>query len=203
MSVKSYCCDQLYSRITVNKTLSALEEVRIKYGIQMLYLGLSKLVVLIFAALLIGDLLATLIAVASFNVIRSAAFGVHAKSTKQCFIFSFIGFVALPKIMLMLSIAPSVLVVISIAIPVLLYLYAPSDTEKRPLLGSKRRRQLKLTATKRGIMIVFLIFFIPSITFKISLLVGAMVQVILNLPVTYKLLNERRNNYEEFERSNE
>jgi accessory gene regulator B len=75
------------------------------------------------------------------------------------------------------------------------YKYAPADTEKHPLLNAKLRKKLKL----KTIFILLILLIIGLITnsfyFRNLIILATLSQLILILPLTYKLLNRRYNNY--------
>ena len=74
--------------------------------------------------------------------------------------------------------------------------YAPADTEEKPYLDSLIRKQLKIKS-----MVMAIIYFFVSISIKDMFFSNMFIHVlwiegIVILPITYKLLKRRYNNYE-------
>ncbi|MCK8058218.1 MULTISPECIES: accessory gene regulator B family protein [unclassified Fusibacter] len=200
VSLKNVCCESMNDYLVSHRQLSEIEKVRVKYGVEMFYLAFSKTVVIALIAGMLGVLPGMLLAMISFNLIKSSAYGLHAKSSMQCLLMSFLGLVLLP--MLWRNSNPNIILLHSITVlmPLYFYIFAPSDTVKRPLIGATARAGLRLKATKRTLFIGTLIICIPSVSIKVYLLSGLLTQAVLNCPITYYLMNEKRRNYEEFEK---
>ena len=81
----------------INKNTSTSEEdlEKIDYGIQIIVLNLSKLILLFITAYLLGVLKYTVIVYIVFATLRTYASGVHANSTLQCIIVNYILFLNL------------------------------------------------------------------------------------------------------------
>lgn len=199
-SLRSICCDSVNTYILSKHELTDIEKIRVKYGTEMFYLSLSKIIVVAVIATMFGVLPGLILSLISFNLIKSAAFGLHAKSSLQCLLMSIAGFILLPMICLKLQVNMTILHVVTALLPAYFYCFAPSDTKKRPLVGPKTRAKLKLIVLKRALMMCMIILIIPNNYFKVFLLGGLVTQAVLNCPITYYLMKEKRRNYEELER---
>ena len=78
---------------------------------------------------------------------------------------------------------------------ILLVIYAPADTKKKPIINKKRRMKLKYLT-----LFFSILFSITSIVIKNNfisncLIISMLLEVILVLPLTYKLLNMPYRNY--------
>ena len=73
-----------------------LEEIR--YGLEGIYLSLTKLVVISILSIILNIFYEMLIMLICFNILRTTGFGLHAKKSIQCWISSTIMFIFLPLI---------------------------------------------------------------------------------------------------------
>jgi accessory gene regulator B len=178
-----------------NTSVSEEDLEKIYYGIQVILLTISKDILLLITAYLLGVLKYTIIAVIVFGILRTFASGVHAKSTLPCIIFSFTSFLGNVYLSLDLSlntISKSILFAISF---ILILLYAPGDTEERPLVSKKLRRNLKIKS-----IIVVITFYIVTLLIKSNIYSNLITFSILEesliiTPMVYKLLGKKHDNY--------
>ena len=78
-------------------TNTKLEE--IKYGIESLYLTITKMIILIILSIIFNIKKEFIIFLLLYNGIRIFAFGLHAKKSSWCLISSIIFFIVLPIIL--------------------------------------------------------------------------------------------------------
>ncbi len=176
-----------------------IEKIRVKYGLEMLFQALPKYFLVIILAVLLGDIIGTIFALASFNVLRSVAYGLHARNSLQCVIISLLFFVIFPEILIYFNINIYLVYFITALTPLFFYKYAPSDTEKHPLVNGKLRKINKIKTVRRALLFMLTIIVVPSFTIKVYAFSGVVCQMLMNAPVTYYLFNERRNNYETYD----
>ena len=81
---------------TYNKDLSQRDIDKIKYGLEGLYLTITKLIFIIIVSIILGIWKETLLLILIFNGIRLTAFGVHAKKSIDCLISSTLFFILFP-----------------------------------------------------------------------------------------------------------
>ena len=75
----------------------------------------------------------------TYNIIRSQAFGLHASKSIYCLISSILFFVGGAYICKYIIIPYKLMIILSLICNILLILYAPADTHKKPLINKKRR----------------------------------------------------------------
>ncbi|MCI1969471.1 accessory gene regulator B family protein [Clostridium luticellarii] len=129
--------------IAKNLKKSDIELKEVNYGIQVFLINTIKLAILFLLAFILGILKYTLIALISFAFIRMFAAGVHARSNLGCTITNiilFIGNVYLSMNVVLEKPVKTVIFIISLS---LITIYAPSDTEERPLISKRLRKKLK------------------------------------------------------------
>ena len=170
----------------------------IMYGLEGIYLTITKTIIIFAIAFILRIQKELLILLLSFNLIRLFAFGMHANSSITCLIFSsslFLGGAALIKYVSIDGYLLYILFIISI---VLISIFAPSDTVKRPLIKRNKRIRLKVLS-----IIIVIIYFIISILIKDlliknSLIIGLLIECILISPLTYRLFKMPYNNYKNY-----
>jgi len=168
---------------------------KIHYGIQVIILNVSKFILLFITAYLLGILKYTVIAFMVFAIIRTFASGVHANSSLQCIIINYILFVGNVYLSLNLSvniIVRSILFAISI---ILILLYAPGDTEERPLVSKKLRRDLKIKSLAITILFYITILLIESNVYSNIITYSILEEALVITPAFYKLFGKTTNNY--------
>ena len=174
-----------------------LEE--ISYGLETIYLTVTKLIVIFGIAFIFGIFKELLILLISYNIIRSSAFGIHASKSIYCLISSlimFIGGVYLSHFVFMLPmLIKIILVIISI---IMLAVYAPADTFKRPLINAKKRRKFKIKSCLKGVIYLVLVIYFNNSLLSGFLVVGLIEAIIMIHPLVYKLFDLPYNNYKNY-----
>ena len=84
----------------------------------------------------------------------------------------------------------------------LIYIYSPADTKKRPIVNPIRRKVYKYLSTLIAIIFVIISFFIKNYYIENSLIFALIIQNILISPLTYKIFNEPYNNYINYLKTN-
>ena len=174
-----------------------LEE--ISYGLETLYLTVTKLIVIFGLAYLLGILKEVVLLLLCYNLIRSTAYGLHASKSIYCLISSitlFIGGVYLSKY---IATIPLVIKILLCTISIILLLkYAPADTVKRPLINAKKRRILKIKSCIKGIVYLILIIYFKDSVVSGYLLCGLVEAILMIHPFVYKIFSLPYDNYKEY-----
>lgn len=192
---------KLAIKINNQAETDTLDFVKMKYGLEVLLINLSKMIFIFIMAEVLGILKGTLFIMLSFAFIRLHSFGVHAKSSINCTIITslcfFIGGYT-PKI---LTITNDKVLLMFFGVISLLYLYAPADTEARPLVGKKLRRKLKIKSLISGFILMILALCINDSDLKFYLSYGALCESITITPIIYKLFGRGYKNYEHYKKA--
>lgn len=170
----------------------------ISYGLEGIYLTLSKFIIILIISIILGIFKEVIILSIFYNIIRFVAFGMHAKKSSTCLImslFMFIGGVYLASYVNFPFILKIVLSLISIFI---LIKYAPADTEKRPIVNKKRRLIYKILSTSFGIAFSIIIIMLKNNLISNFMLIGLIEAVIMIHPLTYKFFKLPYDNYKNF-----
>ena len=133
-----------------------------------------------------------------YNVIRLFAFGLHAKNSTTCLITSLVLFIVGTYLAIYIDIPIEVKFILSITCIILIIIYAPADTEKRPLINVKKRKRFKILSTITSLIITFLIIYFNDKYLSNFMLIGMIESTIMILPITYKLYGLPYNNYKNY-----
>ena len=182
-----------------NKDLSQRDIDKIKYGLEGLYLTITKLIFIIIVSIILGIWKETLLLILIFNGIRLTAFGVHAKRSIDCLISSTLFFILFPILCIKLTIPLIVKIILVIPLTVLIGIFAPADTEKRPLINKKKRKIYKILSIIISIIYMTIAIVIKDNTLSNCFIFAIVIQIIIMLPITYKIFGVSYNNYKNYE----
>ena len=126
------------------------------------------------------------------------SFGLHAKSSIACLISSSILFIGLPFICKTIIIPNWIIITFGIVGILLIAKNSPADTEKRPIINSKRRKIYKIISTVLSFVYVMLSLIIPNHFLTNCLILSLLLQCIVISPLTYRAFNMPYNNYQNY-----
>lgn len=172
-----------------------LEEIR--YGLEGIYLSITKLVFISTLSIILNLFSEMLIMLIAFNILRMSGFGIHAKKSIDCWISSTIMFIFFPYISKLLIIPLPIHIIVSVVLLILIILYAPADTYKRPLIKKKKRIIYKIITSINTVILITISFFTNN-TITNLILFGILTEAILVNPLTYKLFNLPYKNYKTY-----
>lgn len=171
---------------------------RIQYGLESIYLSITKLVVILALSFILRILKETVIVLLLFNILRTIGFGLHATKTLFCWITSIPTFIGVPLVCKYVTIPHHLLIVIALISLLFLILFAPADTHKRPLIRKRRRRIYKSLTIATGIIYTLLVITIKEPFWQSAITFSMLIEAILICPLTYKLFNLPYNNYKKY-----
>lgn len=172
----------------------------IKYGIESLYLTISKTIIILIACTLLKVTKPLLLLFMFYGIIRLTGFGVHAKKSWHCWVTSLTMFIGIPLLISKLNINNFIIIITYSICMLLITKYAPADTEKRPLINKKKRVLYKVLT-----IIITFIYLVISLTIKNSIIINTLyfsilLETIQILPITYKLYGVKYNNYKNYKK---
>lgn len=170
----------------------------IMYGIEGIYLTITKTIIIFAIAFLLGIAKELFFLLLAFNFIRLFAFGIHANSSFVCLLFSSIIFLGSAFLCKVLTISSTILYILYFVVLVIFILYAPADTVKKPLIKKKKRRTFKILSILILIVYFCLSLFTKGSTIINYLIFGLMIEAILIIPPTYKLFKTPYKNYKTY-----
>lgn len=170
----------------------------IEYGLEALYLTFTKIIIILLLSIVLDIFKETLLMILFYNVIRLFAFGLHAKNSTTCLIMSIILFIGGTYLAIYIDIPIELKFILSITCIILIIIYAPADTEKRPLINVKKRKRFKILSIITSLIITFLIIYFNDNYLSNFMLIGMIESTIMILPITYKLYGLPYNNYKNY-----
>ncbi len=165
------------------------------YGIEVIYSLITKMVIFFIISIFFGWQWEFLTVALLLATVRVSSFGFHAEKETNCYIISFLtifGTIYIAKSFIFNVIFTAIICLICIFITIL---YAPADTEKRPLLNAHIRTILKICSVITASF--FSLIAINNVGFVSKAIVCILSVNALNIsPILYKILKRRYRNYE-------
>ena len=191
--MNSFFMNRTMTFIKSNSKYSEEELLKIEYGMEGIFLTITKVLIILLIGLIFKYLDTVILTLLFFNILRFFAFGLHAKESWQCLLLSIIDFNVLPYILINISISNSLIIIIGIISILTFLLFAPSDTEKRPLTNKKKRRVRKVLSIMTAIIFILIALFFKSI--NAAIISALLIETIMVNPLSYKMLGLKYNNY--------
>ena len=167
----------------------------IRYGLEGLYLTVTKSIVLFGLAYIFNVVREFILLLVSYNIIRTRAFGIHASKSMYCLMSSIILFICGALLCKYIYIPYYLTIIIAVVCDICLFLYAPADTHKRPLVNEKKRRKLKIISVINGIVYTIVIIIFKDSFYINYLIIGMIEAVLMILPITYRVFKLPYANY--------
>ena len=197
--MKDFCLRRTTNFITQYKDFTPQELEELQYGLEGLYLTLTKTIIILSVSYFLGILKETLIILVFFNFLRFTGFGFHANNSIQCLILSTILFSILPFIFLNVKITYWIEYFIIMISILTFLLYAPADTVKRPLTNKKKRTIRKyFTVLFASIYTVFIILYKEN-DISTLLSMSLLIEAIMVHPLTYRIFRQPYRNYKDYD----
>lgn len=167
----------------------------IKYGLEGLYILITKTIVIFTIAAIVGVVKELFILLIFFNILRLTGFGLHAKSSSKCLISSSLVFIGIAMMCKWLIVPFPIRLILSSLCVVNFIMYAPADTEKRPLINTKKRYVYKILTVMVSVIYTILQFLIND-NFIANVITFAMIiEGTLIHPLIYRIFKFRYANY--------
>lgn len=173
-----------------------LEE--ISYGLESIYITFTKTIVIFGISGLLGIAKDVLCVLISYNIIRTTAFGMHAKKSWHCYLISGFLFIGTAFICRYCYISPYIKYLVSGISFITLLRYAPADTYKRPLINKYKRERYKIiTVIMSLVYLIFIILFKDSIVSS-YLCFGLLDASLMIHPLVYRMFQLPYCNYKNY-----
>ena len=169
----------LYSKCNYDKEL-------LRYGIEVIYLNITKILVIIIIAYFIGYVAEVLLFLILFNNLRLFGFGVHALKSRDCWLASIFCFLIVPIVSSNLVFNLQVKVILCIISFILFMLYAPAETIKRSI-SSNKKTAYKFLLLLIAVIYIFLCFSDIEQHIKSIIVSSLCLESFLITPIAYKL----------------
>lgn len=170
----------------------------IKYGLESIYILITKTIIILLVSYLLGLLKQTVIFLVCYNFIRIPSFGLHATKSWICLVSSLLIFIILPFICTVITIPTYLKVIIGLIGLAFIIKNAPADTYKRPIISKKRRMFFKICSSIVTITMIIFALFIEDQFLANSLLFSIILQCFMISPTVYKFFKLPYNNYKKY-----
>lgn len=198
--------------MTHNLTLYCLRKIRAQdymskedyekvcYFLEIVLINLFKSIQIYVLALLLGTLLETFVMNCAYVLLRGDAGGWHAKSSTICSIFGITVFIGIPLLLQTTHYTFSswLITILSIAILISVWCYAPADTEKNPLISVSERKRKRMSAFFVTLAIIAFSFIVQTAMIQTLVIIGLLVETLMISPLFYKLMKRSYRNYEKY-----
>ena len=175
--------------------MSEEEREKLQYGLEGLYLTITKLAVIFLIAFLLGFIKEFIITLILFNIIRFPGFGFHASKSIVCLISSTLLILGLPYLFTNIEVGLTIKIVLCIISVMTFIICAPADTWKRPLTNKKKRMIRKVAACSLAIIYSVLIIIFDGMEISNLLMAALLIETILISPIMYLIFKEPYRNY--------
>ena len=170
----------------------------IEYGLEGLYLTTIKIIIIILLSIILNIFKETILMILFYNIPRFTTFGMHAKDSKSCLITSLLLFIGGTYLAIYANITLPIKIILSVICLILIIIYAPADTEKRPLINPKKRKKFKILSIITCVILTILIIYFNNNLISNFMVIGLVECTIMILPITYKIFGLPYNNYKSY-----
>ena len=177
------------------KNLSEEDREKLSYGLEGLYMNVTKLALIFLIAFLLGFLKEFIIALILFNILRFPGFGFHASKSIVCLITSTILILGIPYLFTNIEVSLTIKIILCIASIITFIICAPADTWKRPLTNKKKRLLRKVSACSLAIIYSVMVIIFDGNMISNLLLSALLTETILISPIMYLIFKEPYRNY--------
>lgn len=174
-----------------------------RYGLEGFYLTITKAVIIFTIAILLHIFWEMILMLIFFNVLRKSGFGLHASKSWICLASSTAVFILLPVVAKFIVFPIYIKFILGILAIMLIYRYAPADTIKHPLIHADRRKRYKYITTLHCIILVIILLCVRNEILSNLILFGIYNEIVLILPITYKIFHLSYDNYKNYLKTNE
>ena len=194
--ILNFCISSIKKNEPGKYTDEQLAEIR--YGLEGIYLTITKVVVIFAVSLILGILKETIAVMLCYNLLRIFGGGIHATKSWICLVSSLLILIVGPILVIYLKIPVIIKIFICCFCVTSFYLYAPADTVKHPIIKKKRRILYKYITVITSLIYTFLCLYLKNNFLSNLFLISMIIETILILPLTYKIFKLPYNNYKEY-----
>lgn len=148
-NVAAYCVSKLAEKE------SDINQAKLEYGLTVLFLNLTKIMIVLLLAIITGVFSASLCSLVVFSCLRLNIFGRHASNSLVCTIESCLLFVFLPYLLLLRS-STNLMVMIMLFSSIIICIFAPLYTVATPRKSSKETKKHRILAVLTTIMFLII-----------------------------------------------
>ena len=183
--------------ISKHKSLDNYNQVKIKYGLEVMYNFIMKTSVILLIAAIFNSFIEVLLIFAFYGLLRTFIHGAHGKSNLLCWILTLISYSTGIYIIKNYTIPYFIEIIICFIALLSMVLFAPSDTKYRPLINRNKRIKFKIISIILTVIYSLVILF-TNFKYTGCLTISLTLSTIIINPLTYLLLGLKRNNYKSY-----
>lgn len=196
--MKEFVLNKCMNIIKKEKNYDKTKLAEIKYGLEGMYLMITKLIIISIIAIILGIFKELLLFLLIYTFMRAPSFGIHASKSWICLISSTIIFIEIPIIMKNININATLKLIIGILSTIHICIYSPADTHKKPIVNKTRRKIYKILSTIISSIYIIISLIIKNQYIANCFLFSTLLQNILISPITYKIFKLPYNNYKTY-----
>lgn len=196
--MKKYVLDKCMNIIKQNKNYDEIKLAEIKYGLEAIYLTITKIIIIGTLCAILGLLKEFITFTIIFSIMRANSFGIHASKTWICLVSSTLAFVGIPLISTYITLDTPTKIIVGTLSVIGICIYSPADTHKKPIINKTKRRIHKILSTITAITFIILAVIIKDNFLSNCFFFATILQNILISPITYKLSHMPYNNYKTY-----
>ena len=175
--------------------LTEEDKEKLAYGLEGIYLTITKMIVIFLIAFLLGFLKEFIISLVLFNIIRFPGFGFHASKSIVCLISSTILILGIPYLFSNIEMPLNIKIILCVVSIITFIIFAPADTHKRPLTNKKKRTIRKVCTCLLALIYSAAVIIFNNYEISNLFLAALMIEAIFVSPILYLLFGESYNNY--------
>jgi len=198
-AMKDIFINKSYSFITKYRNLDHYNEVKIKYGLEVMYHFITKYTSIIILSILLNVHKELLLLTLFYLPLRMFGHGIHSNSNLMCWITSIATMLLLSYTSKYIYINNLIIIFSFLVSGLSFILWAPSDTPSRPLINKRKRKNLKIKIILLTITYIVLCFVYKNLSPYI--IISLFIETININPYIYFINRVPRNNYIGIERS--
>lgn len=183
-----------------NRQYTDLDNIKFKYALQMIYTTVTKVSVILIISLLLGTIQETLWLMLFYFILRGFACGIHAKTNFLCWVVSLTTYGIVPFLIKFIAFSLWQIITIECACFIILLLFAPADTPKKPMLRRQNRIANKIAIAVITSIFISLIHILHEKTIINAILFSLIIQSICVCPLTYRIFHIPYNNYKYYKK---
>ncbi len=197
--MKDVVVNHLMNSVTKYKNYDQIKLKEIKYGIESFYLTITKTLVIFGIAYLLGIFKTFALFMLFYTLLRTNGAGLHAKKSWQCWIGSILSFLTIPYFCTHIFISKQIMFLVSFLCLILIFIYSPADTEKKPIINPTKRKVHKILCVITTIIYILLITFLQNNDLCNIMFFSIILQTVLILPISYKIFGLSYDNYKNYQ----
>lgn len=194
--MKRFVVDHCYNFVlSANPNYDNLTKDKLKYGLESIYILITKLIFILVVASILNILKEVVIFLCLYNLIRMPSFGLHATKSWICLVSSTLIFILVPLLCKNYILPINIKVILGVITTLLIVKNAPADTYKRPIVNKKRRQIYKIISTLVAIILSISSLIIENNFLSNACVLALVVQCFMISPHIYRMFKLPYNNY--------